>query len=445
MSRPNILLLIADDHRHSAIGALGQEAVDTPTFDRLMAQGTTFTRASIMGATSDAVCLPSRAMLLSGRGVFRTPDPLPVDTPLLPELLWQEGYCSFGTGKWHNHSESFARCFNAGGKVFLGGMSDQYAVPVYPWDAVRTQDESRLEINDTFSTTLFADETVRFLQSRSPEDEQPFFAWVAFTAPHDPRTPPGEYAERYNAKDVELPPNFMPGHPFDMGISEIRDELLAAQPRDEAEVRQHIADYYGMITHLDAEIGRILEALEGNGLAGNTIVIYCADHGLAVGQHGLMGKQNLVRAQHPDPAHPAWPGHRRRPAFRRPVLPARPLPHAAGARRLRPARDQRGLQPERPARRPAQPAPPLALRRLAAGGGSPRRQATHAQPARRTLQADRVAGQRRGAYAAIRPAGRPARDEQPGRATWLSARDGAYGRAFARLAAQRCRSVVSEG
>ena len=293
MSRPNILLLIADDHRHSAIGALGQEAVDTPTFDRLMAQGTTFTRASIMGATSDAVCLPSRAMLLSGRGVFRTPDPLPVDTPLLPELLWQEGYCSFGTGKWHNHSESFARCFNAGGKVFLGGMSDQYAVPVYPWDAVRTQDESRLEINDTFSTTLFADETVRFLQSRSPEDEQPFFAWVAFTAPHDPRTPPGEYAERYNAKDIELPPNFMPGHPFDIGISEIRDELLAAQPRDEAEVRQHIADYYGMITHLDAEIGRILEALEGNGLAENTIVIYCADHGLAVGQHGLMGKQNL--------------------------------------------------------------------------------------------------------------------------------------------------------
>ena len=58
-------------------------------------------------------------------------------------------------------------------------------------------------------------------------------------------------------------------------------------------MRQHIADYYGMITHLDAEIGRILEALESSGLAGNTIVIYCADHGLAVGQHGLMGKQNL--------------------------------------------------------------------------------------------------------------------------------------------------------
>ena len=293
MTRPNILLLIADDHRHSAIGATGLEPVATPALDRLMAQGTAFTRAAIMGATSGAVCLPSRGMLLSGRGLFRTPDPLPADAPLLPELLWQEGYATCGIGKWHNHSESYARCFSTGGKVFLGGMSDQYAVPVYPWAAVRSQDESCLEVNDVFSTTLFADETIRFLQSRSPADDEPFFAWVAFTAPHDPRTPPGEYAGRYQADDIKLPDNFMPQHPFDLGVSEVRDELLAAQPREEDEVRQHVADYYGMITHLDAEIGRILEALEQQGLAENTIVIHCADHGLALGQHGLMGKQNV--------------------------------------------------------------------------------------------------------------------------------------------------------
>ena len=293
MSRPNILLLIADDHRHSAIGALGHEPVATPTLDRLMAQGTAFTRAAIMGATSHAVCLPSRGMLLSGRGLFRTPDPLPTDAPLLPELLWQEGYSTCGIGKWHNHSESYARCFSTGGKVFLGGMSDQYAVPVYPWAAVRSQDESRLEVNDVFSTTMFADEAIRYLQSRSPDDDEPFFAWVSFTAPHDPRTPPGEYAERYDADDITLPDNYVATHPFDLGISEVRDEMLAAQPREGDEVRRHIADYYGMITQLDAEIGRILEALESQGLADNTMVIYCADHGLAVGQHGLMGKQNL--------------------------------------------------------------------------------------------------------------------------------------------------------
>ncbi|MCY3719406.1 MAG: sulfatase-like hydrolase/transferase [Anaerolineaceae bacterium] len=293
MTRPNFLLLIADDHRHSAIGGLGLEPVETPTLDRLMAQGTAFTRAGIMGATSHAVCLPSRGMLLSGRGLFRTPDPLPGDAPLLPELLWQEGYETCGIGKWHNHSESYTRCFSTGGKVFLGGMSDQYAVPVYPWAAVRTQDESRLEVHDAFSTTLFADEAIDFLQSRSPDDDEPFFAWVSFTSPHDPRTPPGDYATRYQADDIELPDNFMAQHPFDLGISDIRDEVLAEQPRDEAEIRRHIADYYGMITHMDAEIGRILETLEQQGLADNTVVIYCADHGLALGQHGLMGKQNV--------------------------------------------------------------------------------------------------------------------------------------------------------
>ena len=85
----------------------------------------------------------------------------------------------------------------------------------------------------------------------------------------------------------------MPEHPFDIGIRDIRDEVLADYPRTEQEVRQHIADYYGMISHMDADIGRILTTLDERGLSENTIVIYTADHGLGVGQHGLMGKQNL--------------------------------------------------------------------------------------------------------------------------------------------------------
>ena len=97
----------------------------------------------------------------------------------------------------------------------------------------------------------------------------------------------------YDPADIELPPNFLPEHPFDTGVSDIRDELLAGYPRTEAEIRRHIADYYGMISHMDMEIGRILETLDARGLSDNTIVIYTSDHGLGVGQHGLMGKQNL--------------------------------------------------------------------------------------------------------------------------------------------------------
>jgi arylsulfatase A-like enzyme len=85
----------------------------------------------------------------------------------------------------------------------------------------------------------------------------------------------------------------MPVHPFDNGEMVVRDELLEAFPRRPAAIRQHLADYYGMIGHLDAAIGSIRSTLRETGLAENTVVAYTADHGLALGQHGLLGKQNL--------------------------------------------------------------------------------------------------------------------------------------------------------
>lgn len=111
--------------------------------------------------------------------------------------------------------------------------------------------------------------------------------------PHDPRTAPREYADRYDPDRISLPPNALLEHPFDNGEMRNRDEQLAPWPRTPDIVRRHIADYYAMISHLDAQIGRVLDALTASGRAENTIIVYTADHGLAVGQHGLMGKQNL--------------------------------------------------------------------------------------------------------------------------------------------------------
>ena len=113
------------------------------------------------------------------------------------------------------------------------------------------------------------------------------------TSPHDPRTPPPPFDTMYDPAEIELPPNFLPEHPFDIGVRDIRDEVLAGYPRGEDEIKRHIVDYYGMISHMDYDIGRILAALDARGLRDNTIVIYTSDHGLGLGQHGLMGKQNL--------------------------------------------------------------------------------------------------------------------------------------------------------
>ncbi|MDE2951977.1 MAG: sulfatase-like hydrolase/transferase [Chloroflexota bacterium] len=292
MSRPNFLFMIADDHRHSALGALGTEAVSTPAFDQLIADGTCFTQAHIMGSTSGAVCMPSRGMLMTGRNLFAAPDPLPEDAPLLPELLGQNGYRTYATGKWHNRRGSYARAFSSSGAVFFGGMDDQYAMPVNDFDPSGAYDPEDTYIADGHATTVFTDEMIAFLNARDPDDD-PFFAYIAFTSPHDPRTAPPPYDTMYDPEDIELPLNFMTEHPFDIGVRDIRDEVLADYPRTEAEIRGHIADYYSMISHMDAEIGRILSTLDDRGLSENTIVIYTSDHGLGVGQHGLMGKQNL--------------------------------------------------------------------------------------------------------------------------------------------------------
>lgn len=296
---PNIVLILSDDQRHDTVMS---PEVHTPNLDRLAAEGTRFTQAFIMGGTHPAVCAPSRAMLLTGRHLWRTPGHLrepwtaqgddgAAEAPLLPQVFRDAGYATFGTGKWHNGQRSYARSFSDGGAIFFGGMADHLQTPVQDYDSMGAFPAADRRLGESFSTTMFTDAAVDFLNEH--DGAQPFFLYVAYTAPHDPRTPPEAFANRYNRGDIEVPPNFLPRHPFDNGELEIRDEQLAPWPRTRERIRRELADYYGMITHMDAEIGRILDALEKSGRADNTIVVFASDNGLAVGQHGLLGKQNL--------------------------------------------------------------------------------------------------------------------------------------------------------
>ena len=137
----------------------------------------------------------------------------------------------------------------------------------------------------------FANEAIEFLQ-KTPK-EKPFAAYIAFKSPHDPRQAPKKFINMYNPKDIPLPANYLPEHPFNNGELVIRDEQLEKWPRRKSAIQQHLAEYYAIITHEDEQIGRVIKAVKETGRFENTIIIFSADNGLAIGSHGLMGKQNV--------------------------------------------------------------------------------------------------------------------------------------------------------
>jgi len=294
--RPNVLLMIADDHRHDAMGCAGDPVVRTLRLDRLAGEGVWFGRNQHMGSLSGAVCIPARAALMTGVNSFRASVSARVDDtpgimelrrelPLLPEVFRRAGYRTHAVGKWHNDRRSFARASGGAERVFFGGMSDHDKVPLHDFDPAGQYADERRYTGKGFSTELFGEAATRFIRAQRTAEE-PFFLYLSFTAPHDPRTPPPPYDAMY--PEVPLPPNYLPEHPFDNGELSVRDELLAPHPRPPAEVRRHIAEYFGMISHMDEWVGRVVDEVPEN-----TIVVYTADHGLAVGQHGLFGKQNV--------------------------------------------------------------------------------------------------------------------------------------------------------
>jgi arylsulfatase A-like enzyme len=270
-TKPNILLILADDQRWDTIRALGNREIHTPNLDRLVKSGFRFNNAYGMGSMVGAVCLPSRTMLVTGRSLWNLPDVPRVQTnappgvPLLPTVLNEAGYATFHCGKAGNSCTYGNAAFN-----------------------INLSTKGRT----AHSATEHADETIKFLKTH--DGRKPFFIYLAPPVPHDPCLAPDEFVNLYDPAKLSLPKNFMPRHPFDNGELQVRDEKLATTPRVPAEMRRHLAGYYATISHLDHEVGRVLGTLKQVGFAENTIIIYSSDQGLAVGgRHGLMGKQNL--------------------------------------------------------------------------------------------------------------------------------------------------------
>ena len=306
MDRPNIIVLLADQHRWDCTGYAGNADLRTPNLDALAGHGVSFTQA----VCPYALCVPSRVTLMTGQyvsthGVAGNRDGLPATATTLPGLLHAAGYDTACVGKMHfnptyaNYAFNVMRLSEQDGDgrneddyhkwLEKQGEIDQIDV----WDQVN-RDSAPPEYWDSFgamrsnlpealhSTRWVGDQAVRFLQRA----REPFFLWAGFIKPHHPFDPPEPWDRLYDPRELSLPE----GCRFPPPEEDTRREaFFDLRDMTEDRFRRVLAYYYANISHMDEQIGRILATLTSRGFT-NNVVVYCADHGDYMGQHGLILK-----------------------------------------------------------------------------------------------------------------------------------------------------------
>lgn len=297
--RPNILFIVADDQSPFDLACYEPAApLHTPVLDRLAAEGMVLDAAYHMGSFVGAVCVPSRHMLMTGRSLWhlrigpksrpaaiRCPDDIADWT--IPAVLGRAGYDTMRTCKAENCYEDASRRFT-----------------------VRHDATKRAGTADGGSA-WHADRVLDFLADRERTgDREPFFVFLGFSHPHDTRDGTPDLLARYGAvnhtdreslppasdRQPPLPVNWLPSHPFPFNRPGLRDETQVSgvwDRRDPVTIRNEKGRECACAENIDIQIGRVLERLAALGELENTWIFYTSDHGIAVGRHGLMGKQNL--------------------------------------------------------------------------------------------------------------------------------------------------------
>lgn len=297
--RPNFLFILTDDQAPHTLGVYGNQVCQTPNIDRIAQEGMLIHDAHHMGSWSGAVCRPSRTMIMTGSSVWRIPgapsekvdkktrqkilDEMAQYT--MPALFNKAGYDTFRTCKKGNSYNQANQLFQVLHESTMRQASDEKG---NPWHG---------------------DRAIDFLEKRqADQDEDPFLMFVGFSHPHDPRNGTPELLEKYGAINTKKPPteindaapplqiNYLPEHPFHHGHPGLRDEYKVSgvmEDRSEATIRNELGREYACIEHIDIQIGRILKKLEEMNELENTYIVFTSDHGIAVGRHGLAGKQNL--------------------------------------------------------------------------------------------------------------------------------------------------------
>ena len=299
VSRPNIVLIMSDEHNASVLGCGGNAIVRTPHLDSLSRNGITFDACY----TNSPLCGPARAAFVSGRyasrnSVWSNNCELPSDaTPSIAGQMAALGYDPFLCGKMHfaaGRSYGFLPVGEAEGTHKDGTGHRRAADDLQSGHSLSPR--FRQFFTDSDSMVMRHDRgvterAVRFLDSR-PADTRPFLLTLGYLAPHFPLIVPQRYRKHYRGK---LPPppltaGYLAGLP--LNYRHLRNAFrMEAVPEDVAQKGREL--YYGLVEWFDEQVGCVLQALERSAVASNTIVIYTSDHGENLGQHGLWWKNTM--------------------------------------------------------------------------------------------------------------------------------------------------------
>ena len=268
--QPNILLIYVDDLGFGDLGHYGHPVIRTPHVDALAADGMTFNNYY----APSALCSPSRAAVLTGRTPYRTgiKSWIPEDSGVflkaeeitLAEVLKAEGYATALIGKWHLNSNLGSKDepqpTDQGFDYFYGHNAFQVPTNRNPANVYR--DRELLPPQEGYTAQLYVDEAIAWLENK--EQDQPFFLFLGMAEPHTPIENPDDYNAMYaqytNGPIVPIP----------SGGPEIPVDLLVARGPGE---------YYANITYMDAQLGRLLQWLDREGLADDTVVVFTSDNG----------------------------------------------------------------------------------------------------------------------------------------------------------------------
>ncbi|MEJ6580860.1 MAG: sulfatase-like hydrolase/transferase [Akkermansiaceae bacterium] len=302
--RPNILFIVADDQSPFDLKTYDPNSpLDTPVIDSLAAGGIVLDGAHQMGAWCGGVCTPSRHMIMSGRTVWHIPDkkepgrnPVSADPKKVPRDL-------------ANHT--MAAVFNAAGYDTMRTCKNGNSFAAANKKFTVVHDAVKRGGTDETGSAWHAKQVLDYLNQReTSKDADPFLIYFGFSHPHDTRDGKLKLLAKYGAvnhknkknlpaahpKQPRLPASYLPAHPFDNTDMNVRDEVGVKgvwKNRDENTIRNELGREFACSENIDIQIGRVLEKLKAMGELDNTYIIYTADHGMAIGRHGLQGKQNL--------------------------------------------------------------------------------------------------------------------------------------------------------